>query len=160
MMECMDTRGLSQEKNYHREKESSSERTGNMAVHKMFPSFFPLLYRKSPGTCFLAQSQNSPLNLTLHHTQGSHPAARPAVPGDLGSVLLAWVRVCQLMQGSVEQGGHQQPQPAQPHLGTDTWKRQKHSRKVLTARGFQVPMPGREEHATPFHCPLHLCGSC
>lgn len=31
------------------------------------------------------------------------------------------------MKGSVEQGGHQQPQPAQPHLGTDAWKCQSNS---------------------------------
>lgn len=77
----MDTRGLSQEKNYHGEKESSPKLTGNMSVHKMFPScFFPLLYRKSPGTCFLAPVTEQPLSLTLHHTQGSDPAASPAVP--------------------------------------------------------------------------------
>lgn len=37
-------------------------------------------------------------------------------------MLLAWIRICQPLQGSVEQEGHQQPPPAQPHLGTKTWK--------------------------------------
>lgn len=135
-----------------------------MSVPQMFPSYFsPLLYRKHPGTCFMAPVTEQPTDFDPAPHTRLRSCCQPSSAWEQqgGSVLLAWVRICQPLQGSVEQEGHQQPPPAQSHLGTDTMtllSSQRHSRKVLTARGFQVPVPGREEHAIPLHCPFTSAG--
>lgn len=61
MMECTDTRGLSQEKNYHREKENPAPNLqGIMSMPKMFPScFFPFSLQEEPRNMFPGSSHRT-----------------------------------------------------------------------------------------------------
>lgn len=147
------------------ERESTPKLTGNMSAPKMFPSrFFPFALQEEPrnmgNSVSCLQSQNSPLSLTLHHTH----EAQVLLPAQqcLGAVgLICATGLDKNLPGATS--SHCVP--------SHTWEltpgntratllgSQNHSRKVLTARGFQVPVPGRGKHAIPFHC-LHLCRSC
>lgn len=153
------------------ERESSPKLTGNMSVPKMLPSwFFPFALQEEPRKMFPGSSRRTATELDpAPHTRGSDPAASPAVPGSSGVDLCYWpgsgfASPCRAVWSKGVISSHCLPShiweltPGNARgtlLGS-----QKHSRKALTGRGLQVPVPGREEHTIPFHCPLHLCRSC
>lgn len=78
-------------KNYHREKENPAPNLQAICqCLKCSLAIFPFALQEEPRNVSWLQSQNSPLILTLHHTQGSDPAASPAVPGSSRVGLCYW----------------------------------------------------------------------